>query len=178
MSIAIHCEHCGKKIEAPDNAAGKWGKCPACHNKVYVPSLDNDEELKLAPVDESEQKRQQELLAETNKLRQDILSENEEPPETAEALPEISPPADIPDTPPSDLSDKNLTINIISYLQYMANGDLERAEILFSPIAACGSRTLQIIDKIALADIPEPELANIPPQVLSGLIRTLRNRIS
>jgi hypothetical protein len=178
MAIALHCEHCGKKIEAPDSAGGKWGKCPTCHNKVYVPSLDADEELKLTPVDETEKERQQRLLAETNKLRQDILSENEVPPETNKDFPQISSFPDITDTPTSDLSDKNLTINIISYLQQMANGDLEQAEILVSPIAACGSRALKIIDKLALSEIPEPELADIPPQVLSGLIRTLRNKIS
>jgi DNA-directed RNA polymerase subunit RPC12/RpoP len=37
MAITFHCGHCGKKIEAPDSAGGKWGKCPSCHNKVYVP---------------------------------------------------------------------------------------------------------------------------------------------
>ena len=30
---------------------------------------------------------------------------------------------------------------------------------------------------IALSDIPEPELADIAPQVLAGLIRTLRSKI-
>ena len=51
MAITFHCEHCGKKIEAPNSAGGKWGKCPACHNKLYVPDLYPDEELKLAPID-------------------------------------------------------------------------------------------------------------------------------
>ncbi|MHC4068898.1 MAG: hypothetical protein ACYS18_00120 [Planctomycetota bacterium] len=177
MAIALHCEHCGKKIEAPDSAGGKWGKCPACHNKVYVPSLDADEELKLAPVDESEKEKQQRLLAETNKLRQDILSENEEPPETNEVFPQTPAFTETAGTSTSDLNDKDLTIKIISYLRQMADGELERAETMVSPIAACGSRALQTIDKIALSKIPEPELADIPSQILSGLIRTLRSKI-
>ena len=37
MPIKFQCSLCGKKIEAPDSAGGKWGKCPGCHNKVYVP---------------------------------------------------------------------------------------------------------------------------------------------
>ncbi len=177
MAIALHCEHCGKKIEAPDSAGGKWGKCPACHNKVYVPSLDADEELKLAPVDETEQERQQPLLAETNKLRQDILSENEEPPETNEVFPQTLAFTEIAGSSGSDLNDKDLTIKIISYLRQMADGELERAETMVSPIAACGSRASQAIDKIALSKMPESELADIPPQILSGLIRTLRSKI-
>ena len=56
MSIKFHCEHCGKRIDAPDTAGGKWGKCPSCHNKVYVPQPeDGDEPLTLAPVDETEE---------------------------------------------------------------------------------------------------------------------------
>ena len=177
MAIALHCEHCGKKIEAPDSTGGKWGKCPACHNKVYVPSPDADEELKLAPVDETEKERQQRLLAETNKLRQDILSENEEPPETNEVFPQTPAFTETTDTFTSDLNDNDLTIKIISYLRQMADGELERAETMVSPISACDSRALQAIDKIALSKMPEPELADIPPQILSGLIRTLRSKI-
>lgn len=177
MAIALHCEHCGKKIEAPDNAGGKWGKCPACHNKVYVPNPDADEELRLAPVDETEKERQQRLLAETNKLRQEILSENEEPPETNEVFPETPALAEAVGAAGSDLNDQDLTIKIISYLRHMADGELERAETMVRPIAACGSRASRAIDKIALSKIPEPELADIPPQILSGLIRTLRSKI-
>ena len=57
MSITIQCEHCDKKIEAPETAGGKWGKCPRCHNKVYVPKLESneEEELRLAPIDEMEE---------------------------------------------------------------------------------------------------------------------------
>ena len=65
MSIKFHCEYCGKKIDAPDTAGGKRGKCPACHNKIYVPQIDADDELKLAPVDETEEERQKRLLDET-----------------------------------------------------------------------------------------------------------------
>ena len=55
MAIIFHCPSCGKEIKAADNAGGKWGKCPKCHNKIYVPSIDPEKEepeLKLAPVDE------------------------------------------------------------------------------------------------------------------------------
>ncbi|MHC4752575.1 MAG: hypothetical protein ACYTFW_22230 [Planctomycetota bacterium] len=55
MAIIFHCDHCGKKIEAADTAGGKWGKCPACHNKLYVPRPDSGEELKLAPLNETDQ---------------------------------------------------------------------------------------------------------------------------
>ena len=167
MAITFHCEHCGKKIEAPDSAGGKWGKCPACHNKLYVPGSDSDEELKLAPINESDQAKQRELMAETHELTQDILLERETPNELAEDA-----------TPASAISDKELTKNIVAYLRQMADGNLNQAERIANSIVSSGDKALKILDGIALSEIPEPQLADIPQQVLSGLIKTLRNKIS
>ncbi len=166
MSITFHCEHCGKKIEAPDSASGKRGKCPRCHNKIHVPGLNTDEELKLAPVDEGGEAEQEQLMAETYKLTQDILLERETPNGLAGTA-----------TPASGISDKELTKNIVVYLRQMADGDLEQADRISNSIVPHGSKALKILDEIALSEIPEPELADIPQQVLSGLIRNLRTRI-
>jgi phage FluMu protein Com len=166
MAITFHCEHCGKKIEAADTAGGKWGKCPACHNKLYVPSPDADEELKLAPLDESDLEREKRLMAETHRLTQDILQERdipEGPPEPAAAM--------------YEMSEKELIRNIILYLRQMAYDELDEAERTAALIAPFRAPAVKIIDRIALSEIPEPELADIPQQMLSGSIRALRNRI-
>jgi hypothetical protein len=175
MSITFHCSFCGKKIETPDNSAGKWGKCPSCHNKLYVPDLRTDEELKLAPVDESEEERKKRLMAETYKLEQDILMEKQVPDENAE-LPDV--PLESVKKPLSSLSDKELTKHIVIYLRKMADGDLIKAAQHENLVSSYGQQAIKILDRIALTDMLESELANIPPQVLSGFIRTLRNRIS
>lgn len=167
MAISFHCEHCGKKVEAPDNTGGKWGRCPACHKKVYVPSPDSDEELKLMPIDTGDLEEQKELMAETYELTQDILREREVP----NGLPEAS-------TSASRVSDRELTTHIIVYLRQMANGELDEAQKTAELIVPCSGRAVKILDRIALSEIPEPELADIPQQVLSGLIRNLRTRIS
>jgi len=166
MAIKFHCEYCDKKIEAPDSAGGKWGKCPACHKKLYVPGLDSDEELKLAPVDESDQAKQKQLMAETHKLTQNILLEREAPNGPAEVV-----------TPAFGVSDKELTKNIIAYLQQMADGKLNQAQKAAELIVPYSSRALKILDKMALSEMPEPPLANVTQQVLSGLIRNLRTRM-
>jgi len=166
MAIVFHCEYCGKKIEAADTAGGKWGKCPACHNKLYVPSVDTGEELKLTPIDETAVERAHRLMAETHKLTQDILKERE-----------------IPDGPAPlagavyQMGDRELTQNIIMYFRQMVYGELDEAERTAALIAPFGQRAVVIIDRIALSEIPEPELADIPPQVLAGSIRTLRETI-
>ena len=167
MAIVFHCEHCGKKIEAPDSAGGKWGKCPACHNKLYVPKLSSNEELKLAPINENSEERQKQLMAETYKLTQDILLEREVPDEPAEAA-----------TPASEVNDEHLTKSVIAYLRQMADGELGKAQETADLLTPYGPRAVKVLDRIALSEIPEPELADIPQQVLSSLIRTLRTRIS
>jgi len=166
MSITFHCEYCGKRIEAADSAGGKWGKCPSCHNKLYVPSPDSGEELKLAPLNETDLEREKRLMAETYRLTQDILQEREVPdgpPEPAGAL--------------YEMSDRELKNNIILYLRQMAYGDLDEAERTAALIAPFAVQATAIVDRIALSEIPEPELADIPQQMLSGSIRALRARI-
>ena len=167
MAITFHCSLCGKKIEAQDSAAGKWAKCPSCHNKLYVPNLKADDDLKLAPIDESDEERKKRLMAETYQLTQDILKEREIP----ESIAGTSRPA-------PEISDKELTKNIILYLRQMADGELDEAQRIADSIAPYGRQAIKILDEIAISEIPEPELADVPQQVLSGMIRNLRTRIS
>ena len=169
MAIVFHCQFCNKEIKAADNAGGKWGKCPKCHNKVYVPSIDPDaeeEELKLAPIDDSDLIRKRELMAETYRLTQDILEEKEMPND-------IGTPAGAM----YEMDDDELKKHVILFLREMAGGELEDAERTSALISPFGKRVIDIIDKIALSEIPEPQLANISPNVLSGFIRTLRSKI-
>ena len=107
-------------------------------------------------------------MAETYKLSQDILLEREVSNGAGEAAA----------TSASKISDKELTKNIILYLRQMADGQLNHTQETINSIAPYGRQAVKILDKIALSEMPEPELANIPQQVLSGLIRNLRSRIS
>lgn len=166
MAITFHCDHCGKEIKAADSAGGKWGKCPSCHNKLYVPNLNIEDELTLAPVDVSEEDKERRLMAETYQLTHDILQERELP----EGATKISGTT-------SAMGEKELTKNIILYLRQMADGFLEEAEATATAIAPDSGQAVAILDQIALSEMPEPELRDITPQVLAGLIRTLRSKI-
>ena len=168
MSIQLHCDHCGKIIEAPDSAAGNWGQCSSCHNKVYVPGTSSDEELKLMPIDEDEEQRKKQLIDETHKLDFDILLEREVPDEESASK----------QTRPAEISGKDLTKDIILCLRQMADSQLSEAEQTINFISPHSKQAIKILDRIGLSEIPEPELADIQPQVLSGLIRTLRSNIS
>ncbi len=170
MAIVFHCQFCGKEIKASDDAGGKWGKCPKCHNKIYVPSIDldkEDDELKLAPIDEYDIQRKRELMAETYKIQQDILEDREIPNSQAE-------PAG---NSVRKMSDEELEKYVIMFLRQMAAGELEDAERTAMILSPHGKPVKDIIDKIALSEIPDPKLAHISPNVLSGFIRTLRSKI-
>ena len=168
MAITFHCTHCGKKIDAQDSAGGKWGKCPACHNKIYVPALTAvyDDELKFAPVDEEEARKERELMAETFKLTQDILKEKDDSSASSKGKASFK------------ISEKDLSKSIILYLRQMADSMLGDADNTLRAVKAHSAQAVAIIDKIAISDMPEPELADIPPHVLAGLIRKLRAAIA
>ena len=180
MAITFHCNFCNKKIDAREEAAGKWGTCPSCHNKIYVPNLNVEDDLTLAPVDEEEERHQQQLKQETFMLEQEILQEKAKPEKGKGGPP--PPPAAAPRPAPRPtaraVDEDTLYKNIVRYLRLMADGDLDKADTIARSIRSAGEVTLKLLDRIALADIPEAELADVPPQVLAGLIRTLRSQIA
>ena len=45
MAISFQCPKCGKKLKAPDNAAGKSSTCPGCGGKVTCPEPVYDAEV-------------------------------------------------------------------------------------------------------------------------------------
>ena len=51
MAISFSCPRCGKKLKAPDNAAGKSSKCPQCGSPVTCPEPVYDAELVEPPGD-------------------------------------------------------------------------------------------------------------------------------
>ncbi len=165
MSINFHCVHCNNKITAKDESAGKWGICPVCHNKIYIPDLNAEiDDLKLAPVDEEEEKKKKELMAETYQLTQDILKEREK----------SSPKGGSYSTA---IDDQKLLSRIVMYLRRMKEGRLVDAEAIESQITPYGQQTIAILDKIISGEILEPELADIPQGVLLTLTRNLKSKI-
>src|SRR5262245_26834918 len=54
MSISFLCPACGKSIKAPDHAAGKRGRCPACKTAATVPmpEVQPEEDVGYEVVDE------------------------------------------------------------------------------------------------------------------------------
>jgi hypothetical protein len=172
MSTIVQCKQCNKKIEVPDKARGHRIKCPACAHIIQVdpPSPETDE-LRLAPLDENEENVRKQLLAERLEITESIFQEKPAPVESQ------TDDTDSPTESPTSEKTKNLRAAIIQYIRFMADGELDKAALLGKKIMVLGKSALPIIDELALNNAPETELADLPPQVLSGLIRTLRGKI-
>ena len=169
MTISFNCECCKKKIKAPDKAGGKWGACPSCHHRCYIPmpKSDDEPELQLAPVDESELSHMDDLMKETHSLTQRILHENtmveEGPEDNAAAKP---------------IQKKEIIKQCIIYLREMADGDLMVAEKTLDALKKNKKNALRILSSMARAERPEPELSDIPDRILQGLVRDASAKLS
>jgi len=171
MSISFHCENCGKKIKAPRGTSGKYGKCPHCNHRNYIPlsKEPGEAELKLAPIDESQETKYAELMQETFSLTEQILAENEvvEQDEKAGGGAKLA----------GRVSDNELLKHIIVYLSQMTNGHLEAAGDTVKKLSPYKEQTISLLDRLMRASQPEPELEHIPKQVLRGLTENLKQQL-
>lgn len=166
MSISFHCESCKKKIKAPDNAGGKWGSCPHCNHKCYIPSppAEDGEELSLIPMEEDYEEKYKNMMRETYGLTQNILGQTDVPNDDA-------PPASGP------VTEKELIKDLVAYLRLMADGELPQAETLMKKISREPKKSKNLLAKMLKAERPEPELQDIPERLLQGLIKDLGKKL-
>lgn len=170
MAISLHCESCSKKIKAPNGSGGQYGKCPYCKHRNYIPmpKMSPDDEIRLAPIDESEETKYAQLMQETFKLTEQILDEK---------APLDEPPAGGGARIGAETNERDLLKNIIVYLIQMSQGQLDAASRTAKQITPYKVQTTQLLERIKKSSQPEPELAEIPPQVLKGLIENLKNQL-
>jgi hypothetical protein len=171
MPIEFHCEHCGTLVKAPDNAGGKHGKCPSCHQSVYIPDPSVEiEPLALAPEAESEERERERLFRESWELERRVMEERELPASAQEA-PIPTAPDGAFQPPPADVE----TL-LIDYARAMADGDLEQAEKLAAEIRQDMQAADDAIQRIVSDEIPPAELARIPHPVLVGFFKRLQSK--
>jgi hypothetical protein len=59
------------------------------------------------------------------------------------------------------------------YLVLMSKGNLDAAEQRADQIAASGPAAKRVVEQMAMQDVLEPALANVPPSVISGYFKKL-----
>jgi len=167
MAIEFHCEHCGRLVRAADEHAGKRGKCPTCHQSVYVPTPSEAlEPLRLAPIDEQAERERQRLAHDAAQLAQALRGERESPPEGSHG-PEPIAVGGLP-------AHGDIESAIIEYVLAMASGRLTDADALAIEVQGRMNQAEPIIDRLSLDEIPPPKLAKVPRPVLRGFLKQLR----
>ena len=121
--------------------------------------------LNLAPIDEKEEIQYDELMVETRNITENILQTKDDAPDPSEQA-------------TSETNEKELTKSIILYLRQMVDGQLDEAQQRANKISPYRKKAIAILDRLATDENPEPELAEVAPQLLKGLIRKLRTRLS
>lgn len=169
MPIELHCEHCGKLVRAPDEAAGKHGKCPSCHQTVYIPTPpDEIEPLPLQPIDEDAEREAERARREAAALQKALL-------EDRAASPEL-PGGDKPNLAGQILEPRlDMETLVIEYAAAMARGDLAQAEEYAEQIKRDLRAAEDVMQRITVDELPPPQLADIPRPVLVGFFKQLRH---
>lgn len=187
MAIEFHCEHCEKLVRAPDSEGGQMGKCPFCKGRTYIPAPVPDGEIPLVPLDDVEEKRRVRAAAEDAAIQRRLLKENARDrdygakpgfkrPDGAPTTSSASPPP----TPPSGgggHSRKQLAGLVVSYIEAMSQGNLDKAEKLTAQLAEDRRTSAGIVDDMMTEDLSAYGLPPLPRPVLLGFLRQLRGKL-
>jgi DNA-directed RNA polymerase subunit RPC12/RpoP len=166
MSISFNCEKCKKRVKAPDEAGGKYGNCPSCGHRLFIPSVrpENEPELVLQPIDETAETKISAAMRETYSLTMNILHETDLPDDGKKGADGPAPTRD-------------MVRWIILYLRQVADGDLDGAQKSEDKLTLHAKQAKEVLRKMAAAERPEPELADIAPKVLLALMKNLDSKL-
>ena len=167
MGIDFQCEHCRKKVNAPDTAAGKRGKCPFCGRSSYIPApISEDDLLPLAPLDEEEERRRQAELSNLYRQEEALLSETRAGEEF------------LPLEFREEIAARDLYHFVVNYCLAMADSNTELARTHSRQLRQFGAPGVQAVDDFISGTALEPALEAVPARLLSGFLKSLRKEIA
>ena len=166
MTLTFKCEHCHKKVSAPDSVGGKRGKCPFCKESTYIPMpVSEDEILDLAPLDDEEEQNRQKLESELRAKERDLIA----------ATGGTDP---LPLSERENLTSEDLHHFVVNYCIDMAAGNLERARTHVDELRQFNKLGVEAVKYFQIVQGAEPALAKIPPPVVQGFLTDLADRLT
>jgi phage FluMu protein Com len=165
MTITIQCENCRKDVAAPDEAAGKRGKCPYCGHSNYIPApVADDEILDLAPVDEEEERRLKEERHRLHEQAKALLDADKEQPA-------------VPLDQREAVSSQDVQHLVVNYCLDMYSSRLDRLRTHVTQLRKHQLAGLQAVEEFATDRIKEPALKSIPPRALKAFLAQLKEEL-
>jgi hypothetical protein len=145
---------------------------------VYVATPEDEiEELPLAPEDDSEKKREEQLQQERRQLDR-MISTGEEA--EVGVTPGSPPEAQDPDQRKKKGGRKksvSLREAVIGYLVALRDSDLETADDYLKLLQSKPDDARKFVDQLISDQIPPSELADLSPGVYQGFLKKLSNQL-
>jgi len=164
MAITFRCQHCGKKVEAPDSAGGKRGRCPYCKQSNYIPApISEDEIFELAPEEDKPGEKSSKQLSEQERVLAAELSRGNNAPVPLEYR--------------EDLKPEDLHHLVVNYCLDMANSNLERAGTHMEQLKKFPHMAKEAVEGFLDGSLLEPALDPIPTKLLHGFLNNLRDQL-
>ena len=166
MSITFKCVQCGKQVAAPEEAAGKRGKCPHCGHSTYIPApLGDDDILPLAPLDEDAERR---AAAEEHALSEMLWDARSEEDASAGLGPLEH---------RDNVAAQDLHHFVVNYCLDMAAGKLDRARSHAEKLRSFGPAGAGAVDDFVSGRAFEPALDMIDASLLKGFLKQLEAEV-
>lgn len=170
MSIEIHCDHCGKLIRAPETAAGKRGKCPYCDQSVYIPTPpDQGGEIGLAPLDEDDERRIEELRRESAEYAATISKAQPGKYDVGDAGGGAARGA-------GEDEDVDIGSEVERFVLAMADSKLDTANGAVVRLKKARKRAADHVQGLLLDQMP-PKIGRVPLPLMKGFLKTLADRL-
>jgi len=170
MSVEFHCEHCGKGLRVPDDQSGRKGQCPACGGPVYIPAADDEGEIPIAPIDETEERRRRQAAAEDAAIQRRLISE--QPNKRAQLERSMNEGRAV-----ETLSQDEVRRLVVEYVEAMASGTLEKSESVARRLRNYREQTLNAIEQFDASTAASDTIRMLPRPVLMGFLRQLRAQL-
>ena len=164
MTLQFRCEKCHKTVKAPDSTTGKRGKCPDCGNTSYIPSMEEPEEIPLAPIDEESEQEKSKEIANLLAKERDLLHEMGGEPS-------------IPLEHKEDLNSEDLHHFVVNYCLDMYKGELTRAEHTAKELKKFKFTAIQAVEDFQTNRAVEPALGEIKKPLLDGFLKDLKKAL-
>ncbi len=168
MSIGFNCEHCGKRVEAPDAAGGKRGRCPYCKLANYIPTPVSEDELyDLAPEDDQANRQAAAEREELRRQDQALLSEVDR-----------DPSPQVPMEHREDVIPEDVYHHVVNYCLDLSQSNLERAQTHVAQLRKVRHVAVRAVDDFLSGKAIEPALDGIPGKLLQGFLMQMRGALA
>lgn len=181
MPVEFHCEHCGKQVKAPSEAAGRKGKCPHCQAVCYIPSPPEEiEEIGLAPLDEADEMKRRRALEETAKLQHALLHDRASPDgggASGRPVPGAARPGARAE--PSNLGMPLAEVEqlVAAFISAMSEGQFDRADRVAGRLQNERDQVIAIVERLSSGEASSIALPSLPRPVMLGFLKQLRAKM-